>query len=136
MRWFFFSFEEYPLKFCSVDRTRIHPEPSIGECKLTRHPLKVPIDYFDPAYFNSMSVKDRAAYVDNGVALPVPEICVDGAKIKEWKNLPYDKFMEKFGNDTLALYNLPTEAEMEQLDEYEDDDDDQDDDDQDDEGDT
>lgn len=28
--------------------------------------------------------------------------------------------MEKFGNDTLKLYNLPTEAELEQLREYDD----------------
>lgn len=59
--------------------------------------------------------------------MPKPEICADGSRLAEWKNLPYEEFMDKFGNDTLALYKLPTEAELAQLDEYDAEDDEADD---------
>ena len=35
-----------------------------------------------------------------------------------WKNLPVKEFMEKYGNDVLTQYMLPTEEELEQLDKY------------------
>jgi len=109
----------------STDQIRVEPAVRIT-ATVTRFPSNVPIDYFEPSFFNQMSVHERAVYMDNGVALPIPEICADGSRIGEWKNLPYNEFMEKFGNDTLKLYNLPTEAELEQLQEYDDEDSDED----------
>lgn len=67
-----------------------------------------------------MSVRERADYANNGVAMPIPEICAQTHRIGEWKNVTEDIFMQKFGNDTLKLYNLPTQAEMDQVEEYED----------------
>lgn len=103
--------------FSRMDRTRVTPESSIA-ATVNRFPVDVPIDYFEPLFYNQMSVRERAIYMQNGVAFPVPEICADRSRIGEWKNLSTEEFMEKFGNDTLKLYNLPTEAELEQLGEY------------------
>ncbi|KAE9397902.1 hypothetical protein BT96DRAFT_995334 [Gymnopus androsaceus JB14] len=114
----FFRLEDQRYQKASKQRTgahtdRIRVEPAVQiAATVTRFPSNVPIDYFEPSFFNQMS--------DNGVALPIPEICADGSRIAEWKNLPYNEFMEKFGNDTLKMYNLPTEAELEQLQEYND----------------
>ncbi|KAF9063628.1 hypothetical protein BDP27DRAFT_1426711 [Rhodocollybia butyracea] len=101
-----------------VDRTRFVPDVPIGDSKITRYPNDVPIDYFEPEYFNQMSVRERATYMQNGIALPKPEFCNTSAEISAWKNLPEDEFMDKYGNAKLALYNIPTRAELEQLDEY------------------
>lgn len=57
-------------------------------------------------------------YMNNGVALPKAEFCATWDKVAEWKNLPKDEFMTKFGNATLALYCIPTQAELDQLEEY------------------
>lgn len=35
-----------------------------------------------------------------------------------WKNLLEKEFMEKYGNDVLTQYKLPTEEELKQLDRY------------------
>ncbi|KAE9393833.1 hypothetical protein BT96DRAFT_999107 [Gymnopus androsaceus JB14] len=69
---------------------------------ITRFPKGVPIDYFDSPFFNQMSVREQAVYMNNGVTLPTPNICADEAR--------------------MLLYNLPTEAELEQLEEYNDED--------------
>lgn len=98
---------------------RIEPAAPIT-ATITHFPKGVPIDYFEPSFFNQMSVRERAIYMNNGVALPVPNICADLTRTLEWKNLPYDEFMKKFGEDTLKLYNLPTDAELKQLNEYDD----------------
>ena len=54
----------------------------------------------------------------NGIALPKHEHCQDSASIVKQKNLPLKEFMARYGNDKLALYNIPTDAELEQLNEY------------------
>ncbi|KAJ3979403.1 hypothetical protein F5890DRAFT_1421395, partial [Lentinula detonsa] len=82
----------------------------------------VPIDFFDPDYFNNFfSVKERAHYAENGVALPSEEHC-ESTSIDIWKNMSEAKFMETYGNEVLAQYKVPTKEEIEQLDEYEDED--------------
>jgi hypothetical protein len=75
-------------------------------------PLKVPIDYFSPQFFNSLSVLERASYMHNGVALPTADLCESWEAISEWKGLGKAEFMAKYGNAKLALYNLPTPAEI------------------------
>ncbi|KAJ3796507.1 hypothetical protein GGU11DRAFT_133361 [Lentinula aff. detonsa] len=103
------------------DRIRKVPVPEINS-QFTQMPKDVPIDFFDPDYFNNFfSVKERAHYAENGVALPSEEHC-ESTSIDIWKNLSEAEFMETYGNAVLAQYKVPTKEEIEQLDEYEDED--------------
>ncbi|KAJ7243314.1 hypothetical protein C8J57DRAFT_1083818 [Mycena rebaudengoi] len=99
----------------------------------------VPLDWFDPAYFNALPADLRYEYGRKGaIALPLERFL----DMEDWKNMEEKKFMKKYGNDVLKLYDLPTAAEMEQIrrnmedssdegnDEDEQDDDEQDDDEQ------
>ncbi|KAF5348752.1 hypothetical protein D9757_014136 [Collybiopsis confluens] len=99
----------------STNQVRAIPAESIGPSKIPRFPVHVPLDYFEPEFYNSMSVQERLSYMNNGVALPKPEHCQRWADVLNWKNLSKKEFMEKFGNNTLAQYAVPTEAELEQL---------------------
>ncbi|KAJ3926076.1 MAG: hypothetical protein NXY57DRAFT_966944 [Lentinula lateritia] len=106
------------LKGQRAERSRKDPTPEIPSL-LTQTPKDVPIDFFDPEYFNNfLSVKERAHYAHNGVALPLEEHCIN-TRIDLWKNLPEDKFMQVYGNAVLAQYKIPTQEELDQLDEYE-----------------
>lgn len=78
-------------------------------------PTEVPIDYFSPEFFNSLTVRERASYMDNGVALPTAEHCQTWKQIQEWKGLTPKEFMARYGDAKLALYELPTEDELAQL---------------------
>ncbi|KAF5390397.1 hypothetical protein D9757_005172 [Collybiopsis confluens] len=98
-----------------TNRVRAIPAESIGPSKIPRFPVHVSLDYFEPEFYNSMSVRERLSYMNNGVALPKPEHCQRWADVLNWKNLSKKEFMEKFGNNTLAQYAVPTEAELEQL---------------------
>ncbi|KAJ7715615.1 hypothetical protein B0H16DRAFT_1741772 [Mycena metata] len=79
-------------------------------------PTNVPIDYFSPAFFNDMTVRERASYMNNGIALPTEEHCETWEAIQKWKGLSDAVFMQKYGTAKLALYNLPTLEELERLD--------------------
>ncbi|KAF8144157.1 hypothetical protein K438DRAFT_1783118 [Mycena galopus ATCC 62051] len=79
-------------------------------------PTNVPIDYFSPQFFNDLSVRDRAIYMNNGVALPTAEHCQTWADIAKWKGLAKAEFMAKYGDAKRALYVLLTEAELAELD--------------------
>ncbi|KAJ7715629.1 hypothetical protein B0H16DRAFT_1339605, partial [Mycena metata] len=79
-------------------------------------PTNVPIDYFSPAFFNDMTVRERASYMKNGIALPTEEHCETWEAIQKWKGLSDAVFMAKYGTAKLALYNLPTQEELERLD--------------------
>ena len=84
-------------------------------------PESVPIDWFEPEAWNNFTVRERVEYTTGGitVGLPLEMHCDTLAKCVEWKNLPEKEFMEKYGNDVLAQYHMPTEAEKTQLLEYE-----------------
>lgn len=92
------------------------------QSKLLALPKAVPIDWFDPIYWNEhLTLCERANYTQDGnlVALPRdPELYSTWSACAAWKNLPVKEFMEKYGNDVLAQYKLPTEEELEQLDQY------------------
>ncbi|KAJ6530234.1 hypothetical protein B0H19DRAFT_1273898 [Mycena capillaripes] len=75
-------------------------------------PTRVPIDYFSPDFFNALSVRDRASYMHNGIALPTEEHCRTWEAILRWKSLPMADFMTHYGTAKLALYNLPTDEEL------------------------
>ncbi|KAJ7839046.1 hypothetical protein B0H14DRAFT_2588226 [Mycena olivaceomarginata] len=67
-------------------------------------------------FFNDLSVRDRAIYMNNGVALPTAEHCQTWTDIVKWKGLGKVDFMAQYGKAKLALYELPTEAELAALD--------------------
>ena len=103
-----------------MERLREDPEPPI-DSKLSAMPESVPIDWFEPEAWNSFTVRERVEYTAGGiyVSLPLEMYCDTLAKCAEWKNLPEEEFMEKYGNEVLAQYHMPTEAEIDQLLEYE-----------------
>lgn len=64
-----------------------------------------------------MTLRQRANIIKNGIviALPLQKHCETWEQCAKWKNLPEDQFMEKFGNEVLKLYKMPTAEELEQL---------------------
>lgn len=102
------------------------PQPS----ELTAQPRQVPIDWFDPIYWNTyLTVRERASYMKNGtyyVAMPLEEFCKTWEQCAGWKNLPEKEFMEKYGNAVLEKYTLPTEEELKQLEHWENDEEEED----------
>jgi hypothetical protein len=103
-----------------MERRREDPEPPI-DSKLTAMPESVPIDWFEPEAWNSFTVRERVEYTAGGIniGLPLEMYCDSLGKCADWKNLPEEEFMEKYGKDVLAQYHMPTEAEKAQLLEYE-----------------
>ncbi|KAF4565421.1 hypothetical protein EYR36_001992 [Pleurotus pulmonarius] len=81
-----------------------------------------PLDWFDPTYFNRLSMRYRGKFVDSFIALPLAE---DMARLsmKDWNNLPEDEFMKKYGDKVKAQYRLPTKQELDDLEDSDDDDD-------------
>ncbi|KAJ7091611.1 hypothetical protein C8R44DRAFT_750514 [Mycena epipterygia] len=78
-------------------------------------PTNVPIDYFFPDFFNELSVRARASYMDNGIALPTEQYCRTWKDIAMWKGLSTADFMAQYGAAKLDLYNLPTDEELAML---------------------
>ncbi|KAJ7140578.1 hypothetical protein C8R43DRAFT_892749 [Mycena crocata] len=73
-----------------------------------RFPKRAPLDWFDPEYFNSLPANLRARYRKGGISLPLPQ---------HWQNTDFQtmadaEFMERYGNEVLKLYKLPTKEEL------------------------
>jgi hypothetical protein len=58
-----------------------------------------------------MDIQFRELYVDAPIALPLAEFCTSSG-VPDWKTMPEDEFMERYGNAVRAKYNLPTEEEL------------------------
>ncbi|KAJ7855345.1 hypothetical protein B0H13DRAFT_1903173 [Mycena leptocephala] len=85
-------------------------DPDAVESEMSQQiPAKTTVDWFDPDYFNDLPAKMRFEYAQNGVALPL--IHLHGNT--DYKMMNNDAFMAAYGNDVLALYNIPTTQEME-----------------------
>ncbi|KAJ6472114.1 hypothetical protein DFH09DRAFT_954251 [Mycena vulgaris] len=83
----------------------------------------VALDWFDPEYFNAMPAAMRHAYATAGsIALPLEE----HLSKTDWKTMSSKAFMKKYGDDVAALYTLPTEEEMANVDGADDDEEDED----------
>lgn len=112
---------------CSFLSLRVHRTrtPGLGPSEISLPlPQKVPIDFFSPDFFNSLSVRQRKIYMGNGVALPTAEFCQKWEDIENWKGLSKAEFMDRYGRAKLALYKLPTAAEIARLEEFTNDEDD------------
>ncbi|KAJ7327476.1 heterokaryon incompatibility protein Het-C-domain-containing protein [Mycena albidolilacea] len=77
-------------------------------------PADVPINYFTPEFFNALTLKERARYVNTGVAFPLADFAFDKAH-DGWKTMSKKDFMEMYGNNVLAQYDVPTQEEMDTI---------------------
>jgi hypothetical protein len=104
-----------------TERHRVDPtSPKTSE--LSALPKDVPIDWFDPIYWNTvLTVRDRLQYLNGGIciALPAAQHCDTWEKCAEWKNLPPRDFFNIYSEEVLKDYNLPTEEEVEQFENWE-----------------
>ncbi|KAJ6450953.1 hypothetical protein C8R47DRAFT_1170681 [Mycena vitilis] len=77
-------------------------------------PPDVPVDFFTPEFFNALTLKERARYVKTGVAFPLKDFVFDEAH-DDWKTMGKKEFMEKYGDDVLDQYDLPSAEEIDAL---------------------
>jgi hypothetical protein len=75
-------------------------------------PPDVPVDFFTPEFYNALTLKERARYMNTGVAFPLEDFAFDEAH-GDWKYMGKAEFMAMYGNDVLEFYNVPTPEEME-----------------------
>jgi hypothetical protein len=107
--------------FFRAERTREDPLTPL-ESELFALPKFIPIDWFDPGYWNMvLTVRERLDYIEHGIhiGLPLEEHCRTWEQCDLWKNLPEEEFMERYGNAVLGLYKMPTKEEIEQLRQWE-----------------
>jgi hypothetical protein len=81
----------------------------------------VPINFFTPAFYNALTVKERARYADTGVAFPLEKYAF-APEHAAWKKMGKAEFMTKYGNEVLKQYNIPSEEEIDELSDSEDED--------------
>ncbi|KAJ7271791.1 hypothetical protein C8J57DRAFT_1507700 [Mycena rebaudengoi] len=84
-------------------------------------PAEVPIDFFTPAFYNALTVKERARYADTGVAFRLEKYAF-APEHAAWKKMGKAEFMTKYGNEVLKQYNIPSEEEIDELSDSEDED--------------
>lgn len=77
-------------------------------------PPDVPVDFFTPEFYNALTLKERARYVNTGVAFPLEEFAFDEAH-DDWKTMGKKEFMEMYGNDVLDQYDIPSAEEIDGL---------------------
>lgn len=77
-------------------------------------PADVPIDFFTPAFYNALTLKERARYVNTGVAFPLEDFAFDEVH-DDWKTMGKKEFMEMYGDDVLAQYDIPSAEEIDTI---------------------
>lgn len=95
-------------------RTEYPPTTNRQSLLLPRVPEMCPLDWFDPDWFNKRPIRFRGDYIDAEIALPLPHVY--SGSIQDWKTMSKSAFMKKYGNQVRAQYQLPTEAELNELD--------------------
>ncbi|KAF8220523.1 hypothetical protein L208DRAFT_1333258 [Tricholoma matsutake] len=89
------------------------PHPENLESQISAHvPVDCPLDWFDPAFFNAMLLRNCAHYATAPIALPLKSDCLSTDSDPDWKDMPRCAFMKKYGNCVWALYKLPTATEL------------------------
>ncbi|PPQ74620.1 hypothetical protein CVT26_007464 [Gymnopilus dilepis] len=80
-------------------------------------PKKVFIDYFEPDFWNNFSIEDKARYIENGIYIGMPpaNLCKRWQDVVEWKGLNRDQMKERYGDEVLREYTIPTVDELWQL---------------------
>ncbi|KAJ7898356.1 hypothetical protein B0H13DRAFT_2337528 [Mycena leptocephala] len=101
-----------PHRDQKVPETRKVTDPPTAASPLSRVlPVGIPIDFWDPEFYNNELNLQEAMYINTGVAFPLPRFCTP-EHVRSWVKMPAKEFMVKYGNDVLALYNIPTEEEL------------------------
>jgi hypothetical protein len=77
-------------------------------------PPDVPVDFFAPEFYNALTLKERARYINTGVAFPLEEFAFDEVH-DAWKTMGKVESMVMNGNDVLAQYYIPTPEEMDRI---------------------
>ncbi|KAJ7159141.1 hypothetical protein C8R43DRAFT_948477 [Mycena crocata] len=101
-------------------RTRKPAPANVAPSALTnRLPRKVPLDFFDHVAFNKFPVQLRACYRNAPIALPARRHWVDGKVPDSFKTMTEANFMAGYGDEVRKQYDLPTEAEAAQMEDWE-----------------
>ncbi|PPQ92330.1 hypothetical protein CVT25_008512 [Psilocybe cyanescens] len=90
------------------------PEPSA----ITTLPKHIAIDYFEPEYWNEvLTVQRKVELLKDSyiVAMPLPELCTTWKNCWKWMDLPQAKFMWKYGEAVLELYDMPTDKQIDRV---------------------
>ena len=74
--------------------------------------MDCPFNWFDPAFFNAMLLRNCALYAMAPIALPLKSDCLLTDSDPDWKDMPRRAFMKKYGNRVWALYKLPMATEL------------------------
>jgi hypothetical protein len=92
-------------------RTLANPPTSSALSRIL--PVGVPIDFWTPKFYNDeLDLHEKAMYINTGVAFPLPDFCTSNEHHDDWAQMKAKDFMEKYGNDVLAQYNIPTAEEL------------------------
>ncbi|KAJ7789656.1 hypothetical protein B0H14DRAFT_3891746 [Mycena olivaceomarginata] len=91
-------------------RNPLKPASDIGSVL----PPDVPIDFFTPEFYNSLTVKERARYTDTGVAFPLPQYAFNKSHA-HWLTMGKAEFMKAYSNEVLAQYHVPSAEEIAEL---------------------
>lgn len=97
-------------------RAHVRKEHPSGKESEEALPTDVAMDYFDPDYFNQLEFNFRAEFAEKQLIIALPDDIDEIKKLSTAKPRPVwvkygngkDKeWMEKYGNDKLALYDIP-----------------------------
>jgi hypothetical protein len=93
-------------------RERLRKVPEIQqESKMDALPLGMPIDYFDPDYFNGLQPRLRYRITNTQVALP-PDIKNIFKSSSIDRKLSDKEFTEKYGAEILGKYEIVDEGDL------------------------
>ncbi|KAL1742238.1 hypothetical protein HDZ31DRAFT_43700 [Schizophyllum fasciatum] len=104
-------------------RTREHPPAPLAQADIEVLPRKdIPIDYFDPGYFNNtLTLRERVEYTAQGVRVALPSIAHIQNKTwsqlrdADWMKMPNRKFQKQYSAAVLQDYRIPTVQDRENL---------------------
>ena len=98
------------------ERLRVVPENQ-KDTELLALPQGMPIDYFDPPFFNNLQPRLRQCVTNGQVAL-LPNVDLSFTGIPDEK-ISDEKFMDKYAMSVLKQYNLVGKGELDGADEDE-----------------
>ncbi|KAL1659019.1 hypothetical protein GGF50DRAFT_92225 [Schizophyllum commune] len=109
------------------ERKRVDPPAGQGKpSQIPALPMNVPIDWYEPNVWNSWSLRERANFIAAqpgkvpAVALPPAHVCATFTSVNDYAKACRDpQFMEKYGNNVVADYVIPTDEEIQHLEEME-----------------
>ncbi|KAF9037880.1 hypothetical protein BDZ89DRAFT_433892 [Hymenopellis radicata] len=77
---------------------------------------RIPLDWYDPDWFNARPAWFRLLFVDAPIALPLAEDIPDDPTKAPWRGMRNSEFMKKYGNKVKMRYNLEDDEESDESD--------------------